>query len=49
MALLTEKHDNESYIFCEILKESDAAESIKAMMKEVSNHKSTGHWTVISG
>jgi len=30
-----------------MLKQSDAAEFIKAMMKEASDHESRGHWTVI--
>ena len=47
MALLAEKQDNESYTFREMLKQSDAAEFIKAMMKESSDHESRGHWTVI--
>ena len=47
MALLAEKQDNESYTFREMLKQSDAAEFIKAMMKETSDHESRNHWTVI--
>ena len=30
-----------------MLKESDAAEFINAMMKEASDHESRSHWTVI--
>ena len=43
MALLVENQDNESYTFREMLKQSDAAEFIKSMMKESSDHESRGH------
>ena len=47
MALLAEKEDNESYTFKEMLKQSDASEFIKAMMKESSDRESRGHWEVV--
>ena len=47
MALLAEKQDNKSCKFWEIPKQSDAAEFIRAMMKETGDHESRGHWTVI--
>ena len=46
-ALLAEKSDNKSHMFQEMLKKNDAAEFIKAMMKEASNHTPRGHWIVI--
>ena len=47
MALLAEKEDNESYTFRQMLKQPDAAEFIKAMIKETEDHESRGHWTVV--
>ena len=47
MALLAEKEDNESYTFKEMLKQPDASEFIKAMMKESSDHETRGHWEVV--
>ena len=47
MTLLAEKEVNELYTFREILKQSDAADCVNIMMKEASDHKSRGRWTVI--
>ena len=46
MALATEKEDNECYTF-KMLKQPDAADFIKAMMKEIADHESRDHWTTI--
>ena len=47
MTLLAEKEDNESYTFRQMLKQPDAADFIKAMTKETSDHESKGHWEVV--
>ena len=47
MALVAQKEDNESYTFRQMLKQPDAAEVIKAMLKETDDHESRGHWEVI--
>ena len=40
MALLTEKENNESYTFGQMLKQPDAADFIHAMIKEADDHES---------
>ena len=40
MALVTQKEDNESYTFRQMLKQPDAAEFINAMLKETDDHES---------
>ena len=47
MALVAQKEDNESYTFKQMLKQPDAAEFVKATMKETDDHESRGHWEVI--
>ena len=47
MALATEKEDNESYTFKQMLQQPDAADFIRAMMKESADHEARSHWTVI--
>ena len=47
MALLAEKEDNKSYTFRQMLKQPDAADFIKAMMKETCDHETKGHWEVV--
>ena len=47
MALLAEKEDNESYTFKEMLKQPDASEFIKTMMKESSDHETREHWEAV--
>ena len=44
MALLTEKENNESYNFGQMLKQPDAADFIHSMIKEPDNHESLDHW-----
>ena len=46
-ALLAGKENNESYTFTEMLKQPDAADFIQAMIKEIDDHESRGHWEVI--
>ena len=47
-ALATEKEDNESYTFKQMLKQPDAADFFKATMKkETADHENRDHWTVI--
>ena len=43
MALLAEKESNESYKFRQILKQSDAPEFIKAIIKESNDHEEREH------
>ena len=43
MALLAEKESNESYTFCQMLKQPDAADFIHAMIKEADDHESCDH------
>ena len=47
MALAAGKQDNESYTFGEIFKPEDASSFVAAMVKEVEDHESRGHWEVI--
>ena len=47
MALATEKEDNESYTFKQMLKQPDAADFIKAMMKKMADHEIRDYWTVM--
>ena len=47
MVLAAGKANNESYTFREMLKQDDAAEFIKAMLKETQDHESRGHWEVV--
>ena len=47
MALATEKEDNESYTFKQMLKQPDAADFIRTTMKESADHEARSHWTVI--
>ena len=47
MTLATENEDNEAYTFKQMLKQPDAAEFIKAMMKGAGDHESKNHWTVV--
>ena len=39
--------NNESYTFREMLKQDDAADFIKAMVKETRDHESRDHWDII--
>ncbi len=47
MALAADKSNNEVYTFCEILKQDDAADFVKAMNKEIQDHEFREHWEVI--
>ena len=47
MVLLAEKENNESYTFGQILKQTDAANFIHAMIKEADDHDSRDHWDVV--
>ena len=47
MALATEKEDNESYTFKQMLDQPDAVDFIKATTKETTDHESRDHWTVM--
>ena len=47
MAFLASKEDNETYTFREMLKQPDAHEFIKSMMKEADDHEQQNHWEVI--
>ena len=43
MALATEKEDNESYTFKQMLRQPDAADFINTMTKKTADHESRGH------
>ena len=43
MTLLEEKENNESYTFCQMLKQPDAPEFVKVMIKESNDHEARGH------
>ena len=47
MALVTEKENIEYYTFKQMLQQEDKADFIKAMIKEISDHESKGHWDVV--
>ena len=47
MAFLAGKGSNETYTFSEMLKQPDASDFIKAMMKEANDHETRSHWTII--
>ena len=47
MVLASGKVNNENYIFRGMLKEDDASDFIKAMIKETQDHESRGHWEII--
>ena len=46
-ALLAGKENNESYTFKQMLRQPDAADFVQAMIKEVNDHETRGHWEVI--
>jgi hypothetical protein len=47
MALMAEANDNDTYTFCQMLKQPDAAEFVKAMIKEADDHETRNHWEVV--
>ena len=47
MSLLTEKENNESYTFEQILNHPDADDFIHIMIKDTDYHKSRDHWDVV--
>ncbi|KAL7524001.1 hypothetical protein ACHAWF_000781, partial [Thalassiosira exigua] len=47
MALAVGKENNESYTFCEMLKQPDAHLFPEAMTKEIQDHEQRGHWEVV--
>ena len=47
MASATEREDNKSYTFKQMLKQPDSADFIKAMMKKMADHEIRDHWTVM--
>ena len=47
MALATAKGTNDTYTLKQMLKEPDVADFCTAMMKEVDDHESRGHWTLM--
>ena len=47
MVLAAGNSNNENYTFCEILKQDDASDFIKAMEKESNDHSSRGHWDIV--
>ena len=47
MTLMTEKEDNESYTFKQMLQQEEKADFIKTTTKEASDHESKGHWEVV--
>ena len=47
MALLSERENNESYTFGQMLKQTDAADFIHVMIKEADDHESRDHWDVV--
>ena len=46
-ALLSEQVTNETYTYREAMQQSDAADFIRAMQKEVDDHVSRNHWSLI--
>ena len=44
LAYATEKSDNETYTFREMLQQEDKNEFIMAMIKEISDHEQREHW-----
>ena len=47
MAFLAEKENNETYTFSQMLKQPDATEFVKAMIKAADDHESREHWSVV--
>ena len=47
MVLASGKSNNENYTFCKMLHQDDVADFVKAMMKEVGDHKACWHWETI--
>ena len=47
MTLATEKDDNRSYTFKQILQQEDRAGFIKVVLKETNDHKTKEHWEVV--
>ena len=47
MAFLAEADNNDTYTFRQMLKQPDAAEFVKAMIKEADDHETRDHWEVI--
>ena len=47
MVFLAEKENNKTYTFSQMLTHQDAAELVKAMIKEANNHESWEHWRVV--
>ena len=47
MALAVGKSNNENYALCEMIKEDNASNFIKAIEKEIHDHESRGQWYLI--
>ena len=47
MELLSEKENNESYIFGHMLKQKDTSDFIHTMIKEADDHEMRNHWKVV--
>ena len=47
ISLNTIFNDNETYHYHEMLRQPDASEFIKAMLKEVSDHTTRNHWEIV--
>ena len=47
MVFVTNLEQNESYTFQEMKKQDDKTEFITAMLKEIDDHESQDHWTLM--
>ena len=47
MVFVTNLEQNESYTFQEMMKQDDKTEFITAMLKEIDDHESRCHWTLM--
>ena len=47
MVFVTNIEQNESYTFQEMMKQDDKIEFITAMLKEIDDHESRDHWTLM--
>ena len=48
MSFMAEKENNRSYTFGQIIKQNNAADFIKAMIKKFDIHETHKHWDIVS-
>eukprot|EP00957_Ditylum_brightwellii_P089375 6805353-Ditylum_brightwellii.AAC.1 len=47
MAFSANQQQNETYTYCDMLKQPDDKDFIRAMLKEIEVHESREHWTLM--